>query len=165
MANWAEGTFKVRGKHENVLRFLREGVNTTAWPGQNVPTLSVESGEFGSYELLIGGQQPNGREELYIKGTRRAVLLPDKSDLYGLDDYDNKRPALIEFPFKQAWAADAEPMIEISKQFEIDIHIFVWEQGMQFGQEIEIIHGDLKKNVEMTYDDYEWEAPFSTIGG
>ena len=36
---------------------------------------------------------------------------------------------------------------------------------MEFTQEIEISKGEIIKNVCYEYDDYQWEVPFSHLGG
>ena len=36
---------------------------------------------------------------------------------------------------------------------------------MEFTQEIEISKGEIIKNVCSNYDDYQWEVPFSNLGG
>ncbi len=46
-----------------------------------------------------------------------------------------------------------------------DIKIFTFECGMEFTQEIEISKGEIIKNACYEYDDYQWEVPFSNLGG
>lgn len=67
--------------------------------------------------------------------------------------------------FKQAWSAIPENYQEISSKFDVDIKIFTFECGMEFTQEIEISKGEIIKNVCYEYDDYQWEVPFSNLGG
>lgn len=38
-------------------------------------------------------------------------------------------------------------------------------RGMQFSQEIEIVNGELTKEVEIKYDDWTWECPMPNMGG
>lgn len=50
-------------------------------------------------------------------------------------------------------------------EYDVDIKIFTFECGMEFTQEIEISKGEIIKNVCYEYDDYQWEFPFSNLGG
>lgn len=56
-------------------------------------------------------------------------------------------------------------MPKFSKKYNVDIKIFVFEQGLQFTQEIEIVEGEITKNETRKYDDYQWDVPFSKLGG
>lgn len=67
--------------------------------------------------------------------------------------------------FNQAWVVDPDDYQKISSKFDVDIKIFTFECGMEFTQEIEISKGEIIKNVCYEYDDYQWEVPFSKLGG
>lgn len=45
------------------------------------------------------------------------------------------------------------------------MHIFGFEMGMEFTQEVEIIDGEITIDKETTYDDYALEVPFEKLGG
>lgn len=36
---------------------------------------------------------------------------------------------------------------------------------MEFAQEVEILRGELVKDEEIKYDDWEWECPMAYLGG
>lgn len=78
----------------------------------------------------------------YIKGTRRAFIGNDQIEVWLDDDF-----CVIELDnFKQAWAAIPENYQEISK-------------------EIEIRKGKIIQDICNEYDDYQWDVPFSNLGG
>lgn len=159
MANWAEGTMKIRGKRTDVLNFLRTGLQAVDWNGNNTG-LTVEYDENDddyATSLVVG----KGTYEIYIVGTRRAFIAKDSDEFY----LDNGKSSIVEFDFKQGWAVIPENFIELSRTYDIDFHIFTFEMGYEFTQEVEIVYGKLTKDIALKYDNYEWEVSFSKLGG
>lgn len=153
MPNWAEGSLKIRGKQKDVKRFLKENLI-----GEYSKPIQIEE-KFDNLEIELKTEY-----SFYIKGTRRAFI--DRSEIeVWFDDEEDDIVTQELTNFRQAWAAIPENYVELSKQYHLDFHIFTFEQGMQFTQEIEIINGKVTKNIEKEYDDYSWDVPFSTMGG
>lgn len=149
MPNWAEGSLKLRGKKENIAQALKYMFCTA----DNVEI--EEDLEIGWFELTTTAPY------FYINGTRRAIIQNNKLSFWLDDDY-----LVIEInDFNQAWAVKPENYQEISSKFDVDIKIFTFECGMEFTQEIEISKGEIIKNICYEYDDYQWEVPFSNLGG
>ena len=69
------------------------------------------------------------------------------------------------FPARFAWKINAEKLQDIAKKYNIDIKILGFECGGQFNQLVEIIDKKIIKNEIITYKDYQWECPFSKMGG
>lgn len=163
MPNWAEGTIKIRGTKDNIRKFLTEGLNPIPRVEKAMakvmgleysdPTVTIEEDEW---EFIMSS--PNG---FHVKGTARAFI-EGSIEWYFSDD---ETMTLSISSFKQAWGVTPEPFINLSKQFEVDIRIYVFEQGMEFNQEIEIHNGQLIKNNEITFDDYQWECIMPELGG
>lgn len=154
MPNWIEGTIKLRGKHENLYRFIKQGLEPSAWLSFDVEEKRPieDFVEINDYDEIIIRNEP------HIKGTRRAFI--QDSDTYFDEDYN-----LIILPIKQAWCFDAESFAKLSKEFDIDIRLYGFECGMEFCQEIEIINGQVTINKEIEYSDYQWECPMPLMGG
>lgn len=154
MPNWIEGTIKLRGKHENLYRFIKQGLEPSAWlsfDGEEKRPIE-DFVEINDYDEIIIRNEP------HIKGTRRAFI--QDSNTYFDEDYN-----LIILPIKQAWCFDAESFAKLSKEFDIDIRLYGFECGMEFCQEIEIINGQVTINKEIEYSDYQWECPMPLMGG
>ena len=147
MANWAEGTLKIRGKKENIESALR-------YMFQN-----YEETIDDEFDYIINFT--SNEHYLYIYGTERAFINDNNIEVNLYDDFLS-----IEIDkFKQAWKVSSNDYKEISSKFNVDIRIFAFEMGMQFTQEIEILKGDIVKDIVNKYDDYTWEVPFSNLGG
>lgn len=148
MPNWAKGSLKLRGKSENIASALKEMLLS------NTVTLEVE---YNGDLLIFNSKDPY----FYINGTRRAFINQKQIEVWLEEEF-----CTVELDnFEQAWSAIPENYQEISSKFDVDIKIFTFECGMEFTQEIEISKGKIVKDVCREYDDYQWEVPFSNLGG
>ena len=148
MPNWAEGSLKLRGKCENIASALKEMLLND--------TVALEEKWDG--DLLVFN---NTAPYFYINKTRRAFINQNQIEVWLEEEF-----CIVELDnFQQAWSAIPENYKEISSKFDVDIKIFTFERGMEFTQEIEISKGEIIKNVCSNYDDYQWEVPFSNLGG
>lgn len=148
MPNWAEGSLKLRGRSENIASALKEMLLKD--------TVTLEDKYDGT--LL---KFNNTAACFYINNTRRAFIDQKQIEVWLEDEF-----CIVELDyFKQAWSAIPENYQEISSKFDVDIKIFTFECCMEFTQEIEISKGEIIKNVCYEYDDYQWEVPFSNLGG
>lgn len=148
MPNWAEGSIKLRGRGENIASALKEMLLND--------TVTLEE-EWDGDLLVFNNTAPY----FYINKTRRAFINQNQIEVWLEEEF-----CIVELDnFQQAWSAIPENYQEISSKFDIDIKIFTFECGMEFTQEIEISKGEIIKNVCYEYDNYQWEVPFSNLGG
>ncbi len=149
MANWCEGTLKIRGQWEDVLRFFREGVDSdSAYDG-----VRIYDHDSDYVDLHIAG-------EPWVKGSRRAFIGPDE-DLY----IDKDGEQIVFCPMRQAWSIKIADWEQISKRYNIDIRIHAFERGMEFEQEVEVIRGMTTIDEYRCYDNWDWECPMPGLGG
>ena len=164
MPNWIEGTMKLRGKQKNIKRFFDEGIEASPYFGEkeNLEEQVIdESGEdFWEYTF---------KNEPHVKNTRRMFIKNSFVEMYEED-------GICTVPIKQAWsfsarASDEDILIEIADKFQIDIKLYGIECGIQFCQEVLVLHGNeekqgvIKYNNVIQYEDWEWECPFPNMGG
>ena len=148
MTNWAKGTLKLRGRRENIASALKDMLLNA--------NVSFEGG--CDDDLLVFNSTAH---YFYINNTRRAFIETDQVEVWLEEDF-----CIVELDnFKQAWAAIPENYQEISKKHDVDIKIFTFEMGMEFTQEIEIRKGKIIQDICNEYDDYQWDVPFSNLGG
>lgn len=169
MPNWIEGTIKLRGTSEDIRKFLEEKINYydfKTWIETGEDTIVPR--EKWKFKIEDWGDcfevSWDGNAEPYIEGSRRAFLT--SSQAY----FENNQTSIVCFDIKQAWAftpddTEAERWENLSKETNLDIRLFGFECGMQFGQEIEIINGKVTINKYFSYNDYNWECPFPNMGG
>lgn len=148
MPNWAKGSLKLRGRTENIASALKEMLLSN--------TVTLED-EFDGTLLIFSNTAPY----FYINGTRRAFIDQKQIEVWVEEEF-----CIVELDnFEQAWSAIPDDYKEISSKFDVDIKIFTFECGMEFTQEIEISKGEIIKNVCSNYDNYQWDVPFSNLGG
>ncbi len=178
MPNWCEGTLRFRGKKENVMKFLSEGFEilnmrehdenfNAKYICKMMERVKKEALEEG-YEVTVD-LKDNG-EYIYICDTRRAFVEWDPqlglwTNQMWIEYYDDDKCMLGVLPVKQAWAYDDGDWVDISKKYEIDLHLFGWEAGMCFDDELEIHNGEIVKTGGHTYDNWIWECPNPFVGG
>lgn len=153
MPNWIEGTMKLRGKREDILRFFREGVDASA-PHKLEDQVKDESSDDSIWIRFTN--------EPHIKGTRRAFIESDYAEMYG-------DVGIVCVNIKQAWTfCSVEDLCvwkRISDTYNVDLKLYGIECGMEFTQEVIIIRGEEPKVNERRYEDWEWDCPFPRMGG
>ena len=161
MPNWVEGTLKVRGRFEDVINFLKNGLCETA-------LYELYRDKNKNKEPLIK-KYSEGEDEYfaaditrtcYINDTRRGHV--DKGYI-SLDKDDMYSTVFLHSRF--SWRISSFELREICKKYSVDMRITGFERGMEFVQEIEIVDGVITCDKEIHYDDYEWECPCPRLGG
>ena len=155
MANWICGDLKVRGTKENIKKFLIEGLIST---GSKIkPEITCDD----KWKFSIR----SNTDSFYIKGTRGSFIEKEGIYTYINDWKDDEERVIVLDEYKSAWAIDVVGLVNLSKEFNIDFKILGFELGMEFNQDVEIVKGEVIKNEEITFDDYEWECIRPHIGG
>lgn len=164
MANWVKGKLKIRGKPEDIKRWVEECLHCyfTKWFRD------------GSYEdelvddAVVFEHDPKAREmrldtieDAYIEGTKRNFV---EKWVYGDSYREDEKPILV-VSMKAAWNVDETPYIEMSKKYNVDFRVYGYEMGLEFNREIEIVEGRLVTNRRIKFKDYKWECPDPTLGG
>lgn len=162
MPNWCKGTLKIRGKRENILKFLENGTSLLKgfWFPEEIKP-EIKTNDLATIEIKNITEDINS---LYIKGTRRNFIDPIENEVF-MYDYEEEETIIYLENFKAAWGIDAEALRVISKRYDIDFKIYAFERGMEFNQDIEIIKGKIIKDEEIKFKDYVWECIEPGIGG
>lgn len=166
MPNWVEGQLKVRGTKENIINFLKNGLEPLQPASIEIdsmikgvePTpipLQIEENEYS-----LGLKNDNG---FYIKNTRRHFIEDKWIEFYFEDEGESE--VLVLENFKAAWGIETEQLAQISKEYQIDFKVYGFERGMRFNQDIEIHKGEIVKNNEVKFDNYDWECVMPSYGG
>lgn len=162
MPNWCEGCLKIRGKKENINRFISQNLAIVHGAFDYVEEIPLKFEFIDDYEIEFLNENI-AKESIYIRGTRRNFI--ELNDKYL--DVDNKNDELIICfeNTRSAWSFDANALRTISKKFDIDIKIYSFESGLQFNQDIEIIKGKIIKDECIEFQNYLWECINPIKGG
>lgn len=160
MPNWIKGDLKVRGAKENIRRFLLEGLKPIPKGLFNPEQVETEIVCDDEWEFSIKSKTSS----FYIIGTRRNFIDREKIETY-INDWEDEEGVIVLEDYKAAWGIEVESLAEISEKFNIDFKILGFEPGMEFNQDVEIIKGEIIKDEEIKFDDYQWECIRPHIGG
>lgn len=164
MSNWCRGNLKVKGKKENIIRFLKEGTFLLQgfWePKEVIPEIIIN--DYNEIEIKNIDKEKQ-IDCLYIKGTRRHFIDPIENEIFIYDVNEEESIICLE-NFKSAWTIDTNDLSEISKKYNIDFKIYAFECGMEFNLDIEIIKGKIIKDEEIQFKNYQWECIEPNLGG
>lgn len=176
MANWCEGVIKIRGNKQQIINYLKDLLEPVNFLGDELNIEIIEN----DYDLILVAldeykdadnldvitKRKNIKPEFNhwrLKNTRRAFVECDKK--ISFDFWGEVQEIITVEGFSQAWGIIPENFTELSKKHNVDLHIFGFEKGMEFTQEVEIHSGKIVKNIESTYAHYEWDVAFSNLGG
>lgn len=171
MPNWIEGSLKLRGKPDDILRFFEEGLNVYTY-GKDGSDIPLEKSSWLRIEEFDDGKEIeiefNTSSWIHVNNTRRAFINDPGFAVWfqkPKDDID----IIVAIPICQAWGFDVDNWIYIAKQFTLDLRLYGIECGMGFSEEV-IINRDGVIETDLTqdykdYDDFRWNCPFPWMGG
>lgn len=164
MPNWCKGILKIRGKKENIIKFLKEGTVLIEGIGEpkEIKT-EIEINKYDEIEIKNINREKN-RDCLYIKETVRHFIDPIENKIFIYDEDEEEQTICLE-DFKAAWGIDVDALRTISKRYNIDIKIYGFERGMEVNQDIEIVKGEIIKDREIEFNNYIWECINPMLGG
>lgn len=154
MPNWCEGTLKVRGKIEDLKKFVLEGLQPVGHFGDMREPLEIN--EYGECEY---------KGTCWIENTHRGFV--DNLDIYFSEFEEDNKPKVICLEARFAWGIEARQLRETCIKYNVDMKIYAFERGMEFNQDIEIVNGEIVRNEEINFKgkDYAWECIMPTMGG
>ena len=174
MPNWCEGSLKLRGKYEDILKFWEEGVNAYSYSADRNNergTDLIPKSEWCEIEEWDEGADiinniPTAAW-IYVENTKRAFIGEDFGSYHIIKNPDGT--ALIAFPFKQAWSIRQDDWIEIAKKYNLEIKIYAIESGMGFWCTLHILSDGviIENNFYQSddYNDFIWNCPLPWMGG
>jgi hypothetical protein len=166
MPNWAEGTLKIRGTRENIRNFVLNGLKPLATVAQVFASVKGEPiPETKGFEVKSDDEDNlwiESEDGFGIEGATRNFIDSNYIDIY----WNSGDEDIVTFDYKAAWGPDTEALLKLAKKYEIDIRIYVFENGMEYNAEFEVSRtGDVILNREIKFDDYKWQCPMPNMGG
>ncbi len=156
MPNWCEGSLKVRGKIANLKAFVLNGLQPVTIKCEDDRKLSFDSEDDTSFYIS------KIENSLWLKGSFRHFCEPDYIEVYA-DNPDDS--VILIIPMRAAWTILSDNLQALCEEFNVDMKIQGFERGMQFSQVIEIVNGEILKDEEIHYADWNWDCPCPQMGG
>jgi len=161
MPNWVEGTMKLRGRCENVERFLKEAVAPLGYDVLDEEGRIEFESTSACFSATIFGTH-------YLKEKGFWALIDG-----GYDIFSTEKSITACLRVRFAWSfvrdTDGEDGIDkwkkLSKKYDLDFRLYGFERGGQFAQELIVERGKEPILKEWGYKDWEWDCPFPYMGG
>lgn len=151
--NQCKENLKIRGKKENIIKFLEEGTSLLngLWKLKEIKP-EIEINDCDEIEIK-NFDKLKGIDYLYIKGTHRNFIAPVENEIYiyAKEEKEEKEQIICLENFEAAWGIDADALRVISNRYGIDIKIYAFEAGMEFNQDIEIIIGECENCIKQYF--------------
>ena len=172
MPNWAKGYLRVKGKVNDICNFIE---NELCYIGEvlreeyRIMERPIKLEIYGEELYIPVSKEVFGDDaervcypRIYVKGTKRNFIEKTLDMcVAGMDKTDT----VVFAGYKAAWGVEAKPYVNISKKYNLEIKIDVYERGMCFSQHIHIVNGQLMQDEERKYDDWKWDCPCPDFGG
>lgn len=179
MPNWCQGSLKIRGKLENIQKFIENGLELNVheyhlknedWVDRVIPTDEWLKKDIydGNTIHYYGSTSSSNLHTIWVRDSHRAFVdFIEISPLICPAD-TNDSLYYTYMSVKQAWEIRSEDWLAIAKKYEVDIRLYGIESGAGFTQTVEIINGEITVD-EITdyknYADFIWKCPLPWIGG
>lgn len=174
MPNWCEGSLKLKGKYDDILRFWEEGVNAYSYSVDRnnergtdlVPKKEwYEIEEYEESTTIVNHISPSCW--IYIEDTKRTFV---DDSFYSYTIFkDPSGKAIMAIPFRQAWTIRQQDWVNIAKKYNLEIKICAVESGVGFYCSLHILPDEIiiENNFHQSdkYEDFVWNCPFPWMGG
>ena len=172
MANICEGSIKLRGKAENLIRFLTERLKGN-YSGN---TLRIETEkeiceEYGVENGVMVIYEIKDMDDLTYSITNskgEEIASAYSMGPYNILEYD-KPTNVIVMHLECRWNIDYKEFVKLAKKYKIDIRLYGIDRLSLFVEEYEILeNGNTVKDLSRVFeeeDDFWWACPTPWYGG
>lgn len=159
MPNWICGTFRVKGKKENIANLIENGFK----PVDGCETTGIEKSPNIEF-----GYRKNGYDCVWLEDTKRQFVEFDSIYPFPVENKNNT-DFMFCCDFRGAWRIDIGGITELAKKYGVYIRVNGYECGMQFEETYEV--DDEGTEIEHTVKRYErcadwvWLCASPNMGG
>lgn len=146
---WCNGTMKVKGKKEDIIKFMREVLKSEgkAIYEESKNAFKIKQGDEVSW--------------FYVEGTDKNFV--DAREIsFEFKDGDREYVLLLD-KYKAHWNIDPKPLEHLSREYNVDFKILGFNKDLEFNQDVEIVKGNVVKNEWLEFKNYEWECVLPSL--
>lgn len=177
MPNWCEGSLRIRGKYEDVIRFFKEGINAYTRDHKTGDMVKVDrekwfelEKESDNYTYVNFDNLNYNHESIYIENTKRAFINEESDFNSSITILTHNGISTTAFAIQQAWGFEEDDWTDISTKYHLELKLYGIEAGMGFFEDMYIKDGKVVSDksygsINDSYDDFVWNCPFPWMGG
>ena len=162
MANWCEGSLRIRGKKENIENFLKNEIVYTVYENNELVEKPATVEEHKNSMLIT---QDGKDDSFYIRGTYRNFFFTYQIEVYWPEHEEDEEIVINIDDFNVAWSFKEQGWPEHAEKYGIDFRMFGFEQGMEFSQVMTVTRDGSASIETKEYKNWLWECPFPNMGG
>ena len=172
MPNWCEGTVGIRGRTDDILKFLNEEFVRYTYDVEKHESVEVPGSVFkidddSDMTIWLTVDDVAGTW-IWIKDTQLAFFDDDQNVNDFVMDKDKSSDIwTLRLPIKQAWSFREDDWMALSSKYHLDFNLFGVECGMEFMMEFQIVNGEYVegKLTNTKTGNWSWDCPFPWMGG
>lgn len=163
MPNWSEGYLKIRGKREDLIKFIENEILLMTYiDTDNIEEQNIEL-KFYDFEYLFGYEKSE-KQYLYLKNSQR-FFIEDESIRFQYDERDNAPHYLLLHVRRAGSVINEKMLVKDSEKYHLDFNVYAVERNMEFEEFLTVIDGKLAKSETRCYKDFSFEAINPELGG
>lgn len=159
MANFCQGILKIRGDKKDICNFIEN--NLTYYPNPNNLNVQLYFKETFENDYEIDYELHWEVRYVHLNNSKRHFIKDNQIIVHNEDD----KYWITCVTLTACWDIDIDYLVDISKDYNIDLKIYAFEKGMEFNRDIEVHKGKIIKNKYINFKNYTWECICPTIGG
>lgn len=156
---WCEGNLRIKGDLDNIVKFLKESLVAVNSLGEfNKETIKYI---FKDEEFSM---KTKTNYSFYLNGTKRNFINNNviKSGYY---EQENNTKCIVLDNFVAAGDIDVDALVDLSDTYGICIKVIAYESITMFTREVEIVYGQLTKDITDLLENYIWDVCDPFKGG
>ena len=163
----SEGNIRIRGKRQNIIRFLQEEL-TPVYELQNdlveERPIHLEN-NCGGWSLILK-RDPDTSVSVYFKGSDKyRIIMEDTTIEISFPTKTNSRDDQVVCldNYEGPWAPNYDFLKEKAIKHKVDIRIFSWNGKEWSSIQTWYRNGDIEETTRK-YEDFLWDCPFPEYG-
>lgn len=161
MPNYCEGILRVRGKYENLKRFVDEIFESVELEKENIDQIA------GKSVLRFKYNEEQNKQGYFMKGS-------SKYGKAAFGEFDHRwfrnsrlKPAMhvIFFKMYQGWGIEGNYIVKLARSYKLDMAIDSYESGCEHEGHVKVIDGQIIMNYSTEHrGDWAFDVPQPALG-
>ena len=167
MPNWCEGNIRIKGKQKDIKRFLMSEIVCCKYEKDFTTVELMPKVKDDDYSMTF--EKPCESSWFYFRNTARNFIESELFEVWCEAENPEEEIIVCIDNFKAAWSFErCKAWKDFTKQYNIDVKMFGYDQGMMFSQIKTILRDGTEKEEVKEYASWQewmWNCPQPNNGG